>query len=72
VVEGPGDDDPTESPKLLVQLKLEAVSGLGGQLGPAKVDDEAADRDDQGISRTAKGNNEVAKGVAQSRRQPVA
>ena len=62
VIEGPFDDDPTEFAKQLLQAGLEAMAGLGREVGPAEADDEATDlgdHRDQADRQSEQGGGEV-------------
>ena len=63
VIEGPFDDEPAQFSKLIVQLGLELMAGLGRQFRLAESDDEAADLGDhrnQANGQREQGSGEVS------------
>jgi hypothetical protein len=62
VIERPFDDDPAQFSKLIVQLGLELVAGLGSRVSPEELDDEATDLGDhwnQATGQRQQGTGEV-------------
>jgi hypothetical protein len=63
VIEGPFDDEPARFSKLIEQLGLELMAGLGRQFRLAESDDEATDLGDhqnQANGQREQGSGEVS------------
>ena len=74
VIEGPFDDEPAQFSKLIVQLGLELMAGLGRQFRLAESDDEAtdlADHRNQANGQREQGSGEVSCQVECCRRSMI-
>src|SRR5208282_5851549 len=62
LIERPFDDDPAQFSKLIVQLGVELVAGLGSRVSPEELDDEVTDLGDhwnQANGQRQQGGGEV-------------